>query len=275
MGDNNNMASRPHTLELLEQLRASFVAELPERCNKLEELILTFGGDPHNHGLYEELYRAVHSLKGSGGSYGLPIITQICHQLEDQLNSLNTQHWGIDEDQIDVCLKHIDLVRQSAQLTANTEPDFSSIEHALSNLKEGLLQDRFSCLIVDISSLMAMMCKDALTGLPVHPSMADNGLAALERLLHNHYDFLVTGKELKVLNGAALISALRASESANRNIKTIMVTSTADIHLPPGGKPDYLITRDKKFPEKLHATAKELIQGIKKQSPPAARAWNQ
>ena len=40
-----------------------------------------------------------------------------------------------------------------------------------------------------------------------------------------NYDVVVTAMELPVLNGDALISALRMSNGKNKNIKAILVTS--------------------------------------------------
>jgi HPt (histidine-containing phosphotransfer) domain-containing protein len=263
MGSDNNPGGMSHALQLLEQLKASFIRELPERCNRLEELTLAFGHQQENREHYEELYRSVHSLKGSGGTHGLPIITQICHQLEDHLNSLSEQGRDIDNDFVDVCLSHIDLIQQTARLATQQNPDFSDIEQELEQIKRYLLQDRFSGLIVDSSSVMALMCQDALSSLPVQLSLVDNGLSALERLLQTRFDFLVTGKELKVLNGVALISALRVPESVNKSIKTVMLTSTYGTNLPIGGKPDYLLTKDSSLPEKLKETVSQLLREVK------------
>jgi len=259
MGSDDNPVGMSHALQLLEQLKASFISELPERCNRLEELTLALGHQPKNRERYEELYRAVHSLKGSGGTHGLPIITQICHQLEDHLNSLSEQHQRVNNDFIDVCLSHIDLIQQTAQLAGHHNPDFSGIEQMLEQIKQYILQDRYSGLIVDSSSVMTMMCQDALSSLPVQLSLVDNGLSALERLLQTRFDFLITGRALKVLNGPALIAALRASESVNRDIKIIMLTTASSKDFPPHSQPDYLLHRDTHLADNLADTVSGLL----------------
>jgi len=263
MGSNNNPVGMSHAIQLLEQLKASFISELPERSNRLEELTLTFGHQPENRERYEELYRAVHSLKGSGGTHGLPIITQICHQLEDHLNNLSERNQGVDNDFIDVCLSHIDLIQQTAQLASQDNPDFSGIEQTLEQIKQYILQDRYSGLIVDSSSVMTMMCQDALSGLPVQLSLVDNGLLALERLRQTRFDFLITGRALKVLNGTALIAALRASESVNRDLKIIMLTTASPKDFPPHSRPDYLLHRDTHLADNLADTVSGLLSQIR------------
>ena len=61
--------------KMLRQLRATFLDELPERLDRLDNLLLDIEklgaatGEEFN-----ELYRGVHSIKGSGGTHGLHII---------------------------------------------------------------------------------------------------------------------------------------------------------------------------------------------------------
>jgi chemotaxis protein histidine kinase CheA len=263
MDGKKKQAGIPHALKLLEQLKATFIAELPERCSQLEALALALGNQPANLDVYEELYRKVHSLKGSGGTHGLPIISQICHQLEDYLNSQGNAGAGVASPSFtDTCLQYIDLLTSTARIAREQRPDFSPIEQALEHIHQELLQNRYSGLIVESSQVMALMCRDALADLPVELSLMDNGLAALERLLHKRFDFLITGKSLETLNGAALISALRASESINRNIKVVMLTSASKTDLPPGGRPDYLLHRDARLPENLNQTVRQLLNEL-------------
>ena len=53
----------------------------------------------------------------------------------------------------------------------------------------------------------------------------NDGYSALLRVLTESFDILITALELPVLNGRALIGALRLSSSHNQQIKTILVSS--------------------------------------------------
>lgn len=59
------------------ELVASFVAELPARIRSIEGCL--GGGD------LEELQRLAHQLKGAGGGYGFPQITDLAASLEQAL----------------------------------------------------------------------------------------------------------------------------------------------------------------------------------------------
>jgi HPt (histidine-containing phosphotransfer) domain-containing protein len=68
-------ASDPDMKEMLEE----FVALLPERANELSSLLR--GGD------LEQLRRAVHQLKGAGGGYGFPQITEAAAAAEQRIKA--------------------------------------------------------------------------------------------------------------------------------------------------------------------------------------------
>jgi len=128
---------------VLLRLRGDFLAELPERCNRLEQAVLALEGGQGAEAAYEELFRNVHSLKGTGGTFGLQTITTICHQFESFLSdshSRYTQAFG------SAALAYVDLLRQVGDLAAATaSPDFTAVEAALERLRTTLLRSRARC----------------------------------------------------------------------------------------------------------------------------------
>jgi HPt (histidine-containing phosphotransfer) domain-containing protein len=63
------------------ELLEDFVAALPERSRRLAEL--------HSGGLIEELARQAHQLKGAGGGYGFPEISEAGGELQDACREQN------------------------------------------------------------------------------------------------------------------------------------------------------------------------------------------
>ena len=82
MPNGNQEESNPIISELLmedssyEELVADFVGRLSERVTHLEGAIRTAD--------YEAVRVTAHQLKGSGGGYGYPIITDVAAKLEQQ-----------------------------------------------------------------------------------------------------------------------------------------------------------------------------------------------
>lgn len=212
---------------LLAGMRQEFLGELPERCDRCDDLILTLEVAPNDREAFNELYRSVHSLKGSGGTHGLNIITTLCHQLENLISETDARR-GFGEAFATRALAYVDLLRQVERVARQTSPDYSVIESELEVLRQLTLQRRKAGLIAESSTMMAGLYQKALEALPLQLTVVDNGLTALGRLLHEPFDFVIVGGELKELNGMALMAALRAAQARNHNIPAILVSSRRD-----------------------------------------------
>jgi len=242
---------------LLARMREEFLAELPRRCDRLDELILTLEKDPGNHESFDELYRGVHSLKGSGGTHGLSIITTLCHQLENHLTETDAKH-GFGAAFASRALAYVDLLRQVENIARQNNPNYSAIEADLEALRQEGLQSRKTGLIAESSPMMAALYQQALGHMPLKLTLVDNGLTALERLLHEHYDFVIVGREVRELNGIAMIVALRSSQVGNQNIPAVLVSSKL------GSVPDHAgfsatIARDKNLADSLVAAVQAMV----------------
>lgn len=60
-----------------------------------------------------ELYRQVHTLKGSGGTYGLDFLSDICHPFEDLLSAIIETPLLTKQDAIELGLNYVDLMRKT------------------------------------------------------------------------------------------------------------------------------------------------------------------
>lgn len=247
--------------QVLQQLKETYLNELPERANEIESLILELASTDNPNEVFEELFRKVHSLKGSGGTYGFCVITSICHHLEDLLNELGSNFSEIESTLIDIYLKHIDLVnRVSLEATINPNPDFFAIEDDLLILRNSSTNKNIFGIVVESSHLIIDLCAKSLAEFPVKLVYVEDGLTALQRLLKEKYDFVIMGQSLKILNGIALTSALRTSETMNKDIKIITLTSANKSKFLKDAKPDYVLLKDKELIPNLVLAVEEIIR---------------
>lgn len=210
---------------LIAGLRQNYLAELPEKFDEIENVILKLDKASSFAEAFVDLYRQIHSLKGTSGTFGLTLLSNICHQFEDALNLIDQNFANINADRIDICLRYVDLLRISTVQTKAGTLDHAQTEQALAKIRDRLLPAEFHGLYVDSSKLGARVCADALEGTAFKITAVQDGLLALERLLQEKFDFLITSKELPRLNGVALLNAVRASETENANIKAVLITS--------------------------------------------------
>ena len=260
MNDDDNQFDPEAFQKMLLQLRKDFLDEIPERFHSLENLLLQMEKKGSDTESFNEVYRIVHSLKGSGGSYGFHIITTICHQLEDLLNT--TDHGvAFSKKLISFSLNYVDLLRTATEQIHAGNEKFSQIEKRLLELRKELAPERFSVMLVDNSKMLNGLCLQALSELPVRTVTIHDGLEALMRALSEHFDLIISDNEIPRLNGAALIGAIRLSKSPNRLMKAIIISSNNKFtySLNRASDPDYAIFKDAKLVQNLTDKVKQAL----------------
>jgi CheY-like chemotaxis protein len=235
---------------LMLDMRRTFLAELSDRFDIIEALILNLEVNPEDRGVFDELYRHIHSLKGSGGTYGLAIITQICHQAENILSDFIQS--GFNSKAAELMLNYLDMLHRVRKRGIALDDEFSDIQLELERSQETLAPRNLSILIAESSSMMAKLCQKTLQRESVRLSLVTDGLSALQNLVHGRFDLLVIGRELSQLNGIAVVAALRMSNNINSRVPVIMLTSNLT-NIDKGSDINHVIVRD-------HSLAHHLIE---------------
>ena len=243
---------------MLPKLRLNYMRELPERFNELEHLVMEMERMASLDGIFNELYRQVHSLKGSGGTYGLHFISTICHPLEDLLSGLMKQPERLQDGFTDIALAYIDLLRLSLDKLEDGIELGREIEDKLRNLRLRAFSTTRTALIVEASSSLVHFLSESLQQQRFKVEIMEDGYAALGRALAEPFDLLITGFEIKRLNGLALISALQLAGGRQAKTRTILLTANTTIK-GLKNSPDYILTKDAKLKESLHAAVREII----------------
>jgi chemotaxis protein histidine kinase CheA len=244
---------------LLESLRQSYLAEFSDRCDDLETNVMDLGKPQLYGNAFEMAYRNVHSIKGSAGTHGLLALSSICHHFEDLLTRIDEEADAVSDELIDASLKYVDLLRDTALQLQTGRLDNDALNEALEAQGKRIFPSEYTGLLVDSSKFNMKIFLNALTELPVKLTVVNDGYQALERLLQEKFDFVITSKELPVLNGVALLSALRASETGNAQIKAVLVTSKDKVALPLPGLVDKIVKRDRNMSAALKEAVREIL----------------
>ncbi|QDL54275.1 hybrid sensor histidine kinase/response regulator [Rhodoferax aquaticus] len=207
---------------LLAELMAEFLDELPSRCNDLEQAV--FALETQQAGAFDELFRQVHSLKGTGGGVGIPIITTVCHQLESFIAECK-QHF--DHAAASTALAFVDLLRKTHAPEGREPTAVAEIEQALDQLRVKSLRGRTSVLLVEPSQTLRNLYEKELASAATQVKVLKGGLDALQRLLQEPFDLLVISRELPDLNALAVVAALREARCRNSEIPVVLVSSNA------------------------------------------------
>ncbi len=205
---------------LMAELLAEFLDELPTRCHDLEEAILAL--ESGDQGAFDELYRQVHSLKGTGGGVGVPIITTICHQFESFLGEVRNR---FDKKAANTALAYVDLVRRTIVPGGREAAGLAAIEQALEAMRVLRLSGRASILVAEPSHTLRRVYQEEFSTPHTQVHILESGMPTLERLLHEPFDLLIISRELPGLNGLAVVAALREARCRNSDIPVVVVSS--------------------------------------------------
>ncbi|MDH5301117.1 MAG: Hpt domain-containing protein [Gammaproteobacteria bacterium] len=246
---------------LLDELRQGYITALPSKVEDIELHCLAMEKSDDYAEHYAELYRAVHSLKGSGGTYGYHIISGICHQMEDWLTTLE-KCVKLSSSQLDILLAYVDLLRDAISHIQQAETSFQDIEQTLSEIKKRSHQNKLHGLVVDRSSMNAKIIAKILGEDNVQLAEARDSINALSRALTEKFDFVVVAsQELGPLSGSALIATLKLSSGASAQSKTILLSSNTQLTEPVELQPDVVIKKDAKLVYNLEQSI--MLLGLK------------
>lgn len=250
---------------ILEQIRQQYVAELPLRIDKIESLVLELSDTMQFQSTFDELYRETHSLKGTAGMHNLHILSTISHHFENQITPIGGATNTINDSQTKTLLQFMDLFRLAIDQIINNETDFSHIEEQLAKLSLTEKHNTIKILIVESSKTIIDITQQIFADYPVAIILCRDGYEALKILLIEHYELLITNTETPVLNGIALIAALKHSEEKKHHTYTMLLTSKQQYGSSNRySDPDYTIIKDNQFIENFSTSAKLAIKAILK-----------
>ncbi len=82
----------------------TFRQEAEDLLREMEEVILLIEADPGDRDAVDRLFRAVHTIKGSGGMFGLTDIVSLAHHVEAVLEKVRSGTLAVERELIDLVL---------------------------------------------------------------------------------------------------------------------------------------------------------------------------
>jgi CheY-like chemotaxis protein/HPt (histidine-containing phosphotransfer) domain-containing protein len=252
----NSMAS---TEELLAELKEAYINGFHTQTSEIEGYLIGLEKDANFQETFEALYRRIHNIKGTAGSYGFSIVSSICHQMEDYLTDNVTFNSYKGPDVINILFDYLDLLSETRDGLISGKIDNFLIEQSLERIARKSTSSTIKCLCVGLTdTVYQKIVKEIASDLNIQLAFVDNGLIALERLVHEQFDAMITTRENTDLNGLALIGALRLNKRKNALIKAILTTSNAKIDVPTTLRPDYTVMKNQSFATNLEAALTQI-----------------
>ncbi|MDP2805070.1 MAG: chemotaxis protein CheA [Gallionellaceae bacterium] len=110
----------------LDQALQTFFVESRELLEAMEESLLTLESEPDDKEAIGAIFRAAHTIKGSGGLFGLNGIVAFTHVVENVLDRVRSDEIPVNGDLIALllsCRDHIGMLVEQVAADASAEPD--------------------------------------------------------------------------------------------------------------------------------------------------------
>ena len=111
--------------EMLASLRSAFQAEAADLLNELDSSLLQLEANPADGEIIHRVFRAIHTLKGSGATVGLERLSRFAHRVEEVFDAARDGKVQVTPELTDLALRACDLLRVFLA-DADSTPDLES-----------------------------------------------------------------------------------------------------------------------------------------------------
>ena len=96
---------------MIDQHRAAFVEEATELLGELETTLLTLEENPRDREIIDRVFRALHTIKGSGAMFGFDAVAAFTHELETAFDRVLRGELEVSTALIELTLAARDHIR--------------------------------------------------------------------------------------------------------------------------------------------------------------------
>lgn len=121
--------------EGLDRVLRDFVIESQENLERLDHEFVALEQEPENTDLLADIFRIIHTIKGSAGFLNLVTLEQVSHHAEDVLSKLREGSLTLDSDITTVLLHAVDCIKS---ILVFVEKDGREGEHEIQNVLKAL-----------------------------------------------------------------------------------------------------------------------------------------
>ena len=188
----------------LTDFQNDFFEECLEGLNLTETGLLSLNEDAYDAETINAIFRAIHSIKGGGGTFGFNHLSEFAHVMETLLDQIRDGSRTITQNSIDLLLESTDCLRELVNATkADDTVDSARVDDLIQRLNALLGQEQDSAL------------KTAATAEPM--STEPDPLHGWAIRFYPHEHLLHTGNEpFRILRELASLGELSVTSDLSR-----------------------------------------------------------
>ena len=119
----------------MQEIVESFIVETGELFDDLDNKLLELEHHYKDEALVNDIFRAVHTIKGSAGFLSLDQLNQLTHHFEDVLNQLRRGGIEFHSDMMDIMFEAFDLMKVLQKQVIDMQLEVIDTKHIVKQLK--------------------------------------------------------------------------------------------------------------------------------------------
>lgn len=121
----------------IDKYKEAFQEEAREVLTELESALLELNDHPADHNLVGRVFRALHTIKGSGAMFGFDDVAAFTHQLENAFDLVRNGKMDAGSDLIGISLASVDQIKAMlAEAAGRGHADKAVANHILARVRE-------------------------------------------------------------------------------------------------------------------------------------------
>jgi len=188
----------------MEQFKATYIEESLEGLDIMESNLLDLKPGSQDMDVINTIFRAAHSIKGGGATFGFSEIAQFTHVVETLLDQIRNKEREITREAIDLFLESVDCLRDMLDVANHGESG--------NNQRTVLLKQRLDAMLAGTANPPPQSNSlHQLADVPQHNSTDSTWVISFKP----HYDMLRTGNDV-----VRMMRELESLGTLQVNVKT-------------------------------------------------------
>lgn len=206
-----------------EELTNDFIEEAMMHIKVVEKKILQLVENKKDSEAINEIFRAVHSIKGAAGFFKFDKIVQVAHSMENLFGEIRNNTYSIGEEDIDILLSANDYLKLLVDSISNPENiDISEITESIQKI---LKKDTLNINEKEASAVAGLNLS-IIDSKRVPFEIPDDIIAKAKKRGHMFYEIIININENLVENHQKIDEFMKILESIGEVIDTYTSTET-------------------------------------------------
>jgi CheY-like chemotaxis protein len=232
--------------EMMRVLQIELHDDASDRLAEMGRVLERMSADGPSDPALAALRRLAHNMKGIGGSFGYPALSQIAHRMESYVSDLTS--WT--RETAGELQKFID--RMAEMLDRPQQPTDEELAQIVRALPTHLVQNfsvkdisahTVEILLVTPTRALAKLLTQQIMACGFRVNAVNDPMDGLNAALRARPDMIITSQVMRTMTGIDLVRAVRAISATTRIPAAILTSQGSDRALFPGIPDDVVILR--------------------------------